>query len=163
MMIFSYSIPIIYLCYYYSKNKGSISSVISQEECKKSILVGMILMGIFTILYELNRGDKISTIFIILLLIGIYGVILVKEDIYLGYIHYIFAGIVFVSIIGFMINHCYIYSNNSHCNFLNLLLYIQICVLVILLSSLYKNMNIFFCEAILIINFAVYYLYLHFI
>ena len=88
MMLLSYCIPIAYVFYYYSsKENNSVSSVIGSEQCQRYILVGMIIMGIFTILYELNRGCKLSLCFILVILVGIYGVILVKEN---ENIHYVF-------------------------------------------------------------------------
>ncbi len=39
-----------------------------------------IIMNIFTILYEIERKDDISLVIIIFLLIGIYGVIFIKEE-----------------------------------------------------------------------------------
>jgi hypothetical protein len=153
LMLLSYSIPIIYVYYNYSNNT-SVSSIICKDECQKVILFSMILMGYFTILYEINRGCSISIIFISLVLIGIYGVILIKED---EKIHYLFATIVFLSILGFMINHCIITS----CDFLYFLLYIQIMLLIITLLNI--KTNIFYAEVFLIVNFAIYYIYLHYI
>lgn len=151
-MLLSYSIPIFYVYYNYS-NSTSVSSIICKEQCQKVILFSMILMGYFSILYEINRGG-LSLLFISLILIGIYGVILIKED---EKIHYIFATLVFLSIIGFMINHCII----TGCDFLYLLLYIQIILLII--TVLNMKTNIFYSEVFLILNFALYYLYLHYI
>ena len=153
MMLLSYCIPIAYVFYYYSsKENNSVSSVIGSEQCQRYILVGMIIMGIFTILYELNRGCKLSLCFILVILVGIYGVILVKEN---ENIHYVFASLVFIGIICFMGRHC------INCDFLRLLLYLQI-VLSIFLGVCFKtNIDIFFFEVLLIVNFAVFYLFLH--
>ena len=164
MMILSYSIPISYIYRNYTNKNQSISSVIGSDECQRFILVGMIIMGTFTVLYELNRQlvfsgliSMISMISMICLLVGIYGVILVKED---RNIHYVFAVFVFISIIAFMGMHCWC---NFCDNFLNFSLYVQILFLGVLACSMVKDMNIFFCESFLIINFAIYYLYLHII
>lgn len=157
MMFLSYSIPISYIYRNYTYKNQSISSLIGSDECKRFILVGMIIMGTFTVLYELNRKCISSVISIIGVLIGIYGVILVKED---RNIHYVFAVLVFISIISFMGIHCWF---NFCDNFLNFSLYVQILFLGVLLFSMVKDMNIFFCESFLIINFAIYYLYLHII
>lgn len=160
MMIFSYSIPICYIYSNYTYKNQSISSIIGSYECQRIILVGMIIMGTFTVLYELNRCYNTSSYYItpmICILIGIYGVILVTED---RKIHYAFAGLVFISIIAFMSVHCWC---NFCDNFLNLCLYVQILFLGVLVCSILKDINIFFCESFLIINFAIYYLYLHII
>ena len=114
----------------------------------------MIVMGVFTLLYEMERNDFLSLIFITLILIGIYGVICVNEN---KKLHYIFAGMVFFSIIGFMINHCKL----TNCNVLYLLLYIQIILLITTIINI--KGNIFYSEVFFIINFAIYYLYLHYI
>lgn len=159
MMLLSYSIPIIYILYNYCpENNQSVSSVIGSKECQRFILGGMIVMGIFTILYELNRtciNNILSMYSIIGVLIGIYGVILIKED---KKVHYLFASLVFLSIIGFMATHCWYNFCN---NFLKFSLYVQILFAGLLVFCIIMNMSIFGCETILIINFAIYYLYLH--
>ena len=155
MMLLSYFIPIVYVYYNYSTDENhSVSSVIGSDKCQRYILIGMIIMGVFTILYELNRGCKLSLSFIFLLLIGIYGVILVKEN---DKIHYIFASLVFIGIICFMGTHCYF----RDLDFLKLSLYLQIILSIFLLVYFTRNIDIFFCEVLLIVNFAVFYLYLH--
>lgn len=151
LMLLSYSMPILYVYHNYSNNK-SVSNIICSDKCQKVILLGMIIMGYFTILYEMNRGNTISLLLITLILVGIYGVIMIKED---EKIHYIYASLVFLSIIGFMINHCLI----TNCNFLYLLLYIQVILLLITLVKI--KTDIFYTEAFLIVNFAIYYIYLH--
>lgn len=83
MMLLSYSMPIIYVYLNYSQKNESVSSVINSDTCQRYILSGMIVMGVFTILYELNRNcisSIISIISICGVLIGIYGVILIKEE-----------------------------------------------------------------------------------
>ena len=110
-------------------------------------------MGFFTILYEIQRNDHRSLLIITLLLFGIYGVININET---NNYHYLFAGIIFLSIIIFMIHHYYI----TNSNILLYLLYIQI--ILLLMTILCFKKKIFFCSEVLyILNFAVYYLYLH--
>ena len=84
----------------------------------------MIIMGFFTILYEIKRIDYISLSIIVLLLIGIYGSININEK---NNYHYLFATIGFSSIIMFMMYHYYITKNNV----LLCLLYIQIILLLL--------------------------------
>lgn len=151
MMILSYSIPIFYVCYYSSKENNSVSSVIGSEQCQRHILVGMIIMGVFTVLYELNRGCNLSVCFILVILVGIYGVILVKEN---ENVHYLFASFVFIGILCFM-------GKNKNCDFLGLLLYLQIVLSIFLIVCLKRNIDIFLLEILLILNFAVFYLFLH--
>jgi hypothetical protein len=148
LMITSYMIPIVYVYCKYNGNK-SISNIICQEDC---IFISMIIMGIFTIFYETQRNDITSLILIILLLLGIYGVILINEN---RNTHYLFASIVFISIIGFMINH----YNKIDSKFLCYILYIQIILMIITCINLKKN--ILYCEILLLLNFAIYYIYLH--
>jgi len=154
MMLLSYSVPIAYICYYYSsKENNSVSSVIGSEQCQQYILVGMIIMGVFTVLYELNRGCNLSLCFILVILVGIYGVILVKEN---ENVHYLFASLVFIGIICFMGRNC------INCDFLKLLLYLQMVLSIFLVVCFKRNVEIFFFEVLLIVNFAVFYLFLHF-
>jgi len=115
----------------------------------------MLLMGIGTLLYEFERNDTYSQIAISILLIGIYGLIYVNEK---NKIHYIFAGLAFMSILFFMIRHCYAIGCNS---ILLSSLILEILVLLIILTNI--NENIFYGEIVYILNFAFYYLYLHFI
>lgn len=152
MMLLSYSIPISYVCYYSSKENNSVSSVIGSEQCQRYILVGMIIMGVFTVLYELNRGCNLSLCFIVVILVGIYGVILVKEN---DNIHYLFATMVFIGILCFM-------GKNTKCDFLRLLLYFQAVLSIFLLVCFKRNIEIFLFEVLLIVNFALFYLFLHF-
>jgi len=100
-MITTFLFLVTYIYCNYCKN-SSISNIITSDDCKYIILLGMIVMNIFTILYEIERKDNISLVIIIFLLLGIYIVIFIKEE---NNIHYIFAGIVFVAIISFMIKH----------------------------------------------------------
>lgn len=151
LMIFSYSIPILYIYWNYSTTEKSISSIIHSEACQKAILYGMIAMGIFTILYEYYRGCTTSFICIVALLIGIYGVILIKES---ETSHYIFAALVFIAMACFMMKH----SSNR---VLSALLYFQLILSLILVLGLFHQVDIFYCEAFLLLNFAACYLYVH--
>jgi len=153
LMIVSYLIPIIIVYDNYKSNK-SVSNIISNDNCKNTILLSMILMGFFTILYEIDRNNNISLFCIITLLICIYGVIYYNEK---KKIHYNFALILFCCIILFMINHCYI----EKCTILYFSLIIQIILSIMTIKNI--KYNIFYNEIILIINFAMFYLYLHFI
>jgi hypothetical protein len=112
-------------------------------------------MNIFTILYEIERKDNISLLIIIFLLIGIYGVIFIKEE---NNIHFVFAGIVFLAIISFMIKHFLFLKKENDILFVLLLL--QALLFIITLSNL--DNNIFFLEVFYIITFAVFYIVLHF-
>ena len=154
LMMLAYIVPILYIYVTYSQDK-SVSGVIGNEKCNIIILISMLVMGYFTILYEIERdvNNSISFICMALLLIGIYGVICIDEY---NDMHYVFAFLVFVSILGFMAYHSYL----NTCSNLNLLL----CIQIILLVSTIVNMHddFFYIEALFILNFAVFYLYLHY-
>jgi len=154
-MIVTFLFMVIYIYCNYCKNP-SISNIITSDDCKYIILVGMIIMNIFTILYELERKDDISLIIIIFLLIGIYGVIFIKEE---NNIHFVFAAIVFLAIISFMVKH-FICSKKKKMIYYLFLLFLQSLLFIITLYNL--DNNIFFLEVFYIITFAVFYIVLHF-
>jgi hypothetical protein len=159
LMLISYSIPILCVGYYYSHTQNnSISSVIAMEECQLSILCAMCMMGVFTLLYEQERKCMKSFCSIVALLIGIYGVILIKEDISL---HYIFGGCVFISMIVFMYIQCEKWSvTYTHFKYM---IGIHIILTIVLMIQCIQNTDIFVCEALLLISFAIYYLYVHYL
>lgn len=155
LMLISYMIPIIYVKIFFNMN-SSISDIISNEKnggVNKIVLIPMILMGFFTILYEINRKDIISFIIIIFLLIGIMGVIFINIQ---NSLHFFYAFIVFISIISFMIYHTLIIKSNILFNmvYMNLLLMDYIIIKI--------NDNIFYHEVLYILIFGVFYILLHF-
>ena len=152
-MIVCYLIPIYYVYFYYECNH-SVSNIICNDNYKKTILFFMLLMGVGTIFYELERNDSFSVILICVLLLGIYGLICINEH---NTIHYVFAFLVFISILVFMIRHCYL-TNNS---ILSLSLFVEVFLLLYIIMRL--NNNMFYGEVFYILNFAFYYIYLHFI
>jgi len=152
-MITTFLLLVAYIYCNYCKNP-SISNIITSDDCKYIILVGMIIMNIFTILYEIERKDNISLVIIIFLLLGIYGVIFIKEE---NNIHYVFAAIVFLAIISFMIKH---FTCNKENDILFILVLLQSLLFIITLSNL--DNNIFFLEVFYIIIFAIFYIVLHF-
>ena len=153
-MILCYLLPIMIVYYNYTSN-NSVSNIICNNNCKHYILFFMFLMGIGTLLYELERNDIYSQIIICVLLIGIYGLVYVNESYTL---HYYFASMVFIAIIIFMIRQCYL----TDCNVILLSsLCLEIITLIFIIINI--NKNIFYGEIIYILNFALYYLYLHFI
>jgi hypothetical protein len=153
-MILCYLLPIMLVYYNYNSN-NSVSNIICDNNCKYYILVFMFLMGIGTLWYELERNDKYSQIIICVLLIGIYGLIYVNET---HTIHYYFAFLVFIAILFFMIRHCYLINCNA-------ILMSSLCLEFFTLFYILININdpIFYGEIIYILNFAFFYLYLHFI
>jgi hypothetical protein len=139
--------------YYKYEIDGSISSIIKNEECSQVVFVNMILMGIVTLFYEVLRYDICSFISICFLLIGIYGVIIYDHS---NTIHFVYCFIVFTSILVFMYNHCYKKSNK-------LILYLSLYLQQILCAAVFLQTNIMNCEIYLLANFAVFYIYLHFV
>lgn len=150
-MLVAYLIPISYVFFTYDHANHSVSQIICSESCQRIILYSMAVMGWFTLWYEYERGDLISFGYITLLLVGIYGLLWMDES---HMIHYLFATCVFASILGFMYHHW-----NRGRVFTGLFL-LQFVTSIMLLY--YMNDDIFFPEVILIANFAVYYLCLHF-
>jgi hypothetical protein len=151
-MLCSYFIPIIIVFVLYQDNP-SISSIICNDRNKAAILISMILMGIFTLLYENQRKCRVSIYIIAFLLFGIYGVICKPET---DANHLIFAYISFASICIFMAYHCYAISNRF--------LYALLAVQAVLVGCVYIYPNHFFMiECGMLLVFAVYYLYLHYI
>ena len=155
----------------------------------RHILIGcMSLMTIFTLLYEYHRdyyaataatdaldalaatdgvmcNKHISILSITVILIGIFGVITVPETNEL--LHYTFAGAVFFSIIAFMVVHCNECKSSlqfaEYYSNLRILLYIQLLFLTITIIGVLTSVPIFYIEVLFIVNFAVFYLYLHYI
>ena len=138
-------------------NNYSISEIITNENIKYNIFFWSILMGIFTLLYEFNR-NYISLLIIIFLLFGIIGVIFTEEKRYLlcSY-HYFFGTITFLSINSFMLYHSYIKSNNI----LFILFLFQMLLILFTLKNI--DLKIFYYECMLLFNFFIFYMYLHFI
>jgi hypothetical protein len=151
-MIAIYSCVIYQVHSYYTKNDESISSILKNTECNKTVFTCMTLMGVVTLLYELLRCDVYSFLFIFFLLYGIYGVIIYD---YTNIIHFFYCFVVFASILLFMYNHC---LKLNHI-ILYLLLYIQ----EILCALIFLERNIMNCEIYLLLNFAIFYIYLHFV
>ena len=124
----------------------------------------MFVMAIFTVLYEHQRCEmylnsaRWSLSAIIVLLLGIFGVIYVPET---NPTHYLFAGAVFLAIIGFMVGHT-CHDNLRLSDNIRLLLYAQILFMVLTVIGVLQDAPIFAVEALFLMNFAVFYLYLHF-
>jgi hypothetical protein len=111
----------------------------------------MVAMGMATMAYEYYRGDMWSLCVVAGLLLGIYGVILFDES---DWVHTGSAMAVFVAILLFM---CY-HSTMSASTVLVGLWSVQVALSVgLLLVPAY----FFAMEAGLVVNFALYYLYLH--
>lgn len=110
-------------------------------------------------------NKHLSILSITIILIGIFGVITVPESNEL--LHYTFAGAVFFSIVAFMVVHCSECKSSlqfaEYYSNLRILLYIQLLFLTITIIGVVTNAPIFYIEVLFIVNFAVFYLYLHYI
>lgn len=153
-MCITYMVAIYHVVIHYKEN-GSISNIIGDEKCNQIVLPSMALMGIGTMLYEYNRNDKGCFFFIFWLLVGIYGVLFFEET---TIPHYGFAGLVFSSIIGFMIYNC----DKKRDFYLFFMLFFQILFFLFTVCSHFLFSHIFYGETFMILQFAVFYLYLHF-
>jgi len=117
------------------------------------------------LLYETQRPNDIqqwSLATIIVLLCGIFGVIFVPEQ---NPTHYIFAAGAFFAIVGFMCGHTFCGSDGKsviHDNLL-VILYIQFLFMIITVIGVIQDTAIFTAEALFLLNFAIFYLYLHFL
>jgi len=111
----------------------------------------MLLMGAIAVLYEIERNDNVSTILICLLLIGIYGLMCITNT-----IHYLFAFLVFITILCFMARHKK--DQTLFCSFL-----LEVVALLLIVRTMTKKGDIFFYEVFYLLNFAFFYIYLHFL
>ena len=184
LMLASYIVPISYIYYNYagsdteeSATPRSISSIITSQEAlftindtvlqvRNFIAACMFVMAIFTVLYEHQRCEMYlnsawwSLSAIVILLLGIFGVIYIPET---NPTHYIFAAAAFFAIIGFMVGHtCNVHLTDPIGDNLRLILYAQILFMVVTVIGVLQDAPIFAVEALFLMNFAVFYLYLHF-
>jgi uncharacterized membrane protein len=124
----------------------------------------MLMMAVFTIAYEYQRcvtqHTRWSLFAITALLIGIFGVIFIPEH---ESTHYIFAATAFFAILGFMVGHTY-YGTAAAADAadtLRILLYAQFLFTVVTVIGVIQDAPIFVTEVLFLLNFAVFYLYLH--
>ena len=81
LLIYAYAIYSVYTNY--TESNTSISSILKQENCNDCVMNSMVLMGIFTLIYEFIREDLISFVSILFLLIGIYGLLMFDDTTWL--------------------------------------------------------------------------------
>jgi hypothetical protein len=151
-MFISYSFPIMYV-YNQFLTEDTLSDIICNEECKNDILFFMIIMSIFTIIYEIIRNDIESIIYISIILISIYGLLQNGVE---SIRHYIFAIFCLLCIFCFMVHHSY-KTNSIILIFLTIFSY-----LIILCMILFIQNDIIICECLYILCFGLFYIYLHF-
>ena len=151
-MLIAYLIPIIYVYCQFADNP-SICNIICNEKAKYMIAISMVIMGACTMLYEHERKDTTSMILIACLLISIYGLIFTYNSFW---IHFGFAAMAFLSILGFMFYHTQKHGSNG------LRILLLIAAYFAIMTIAFFNQNIFLTEALFIGTFAIYYLSLHF-
>ena len=175
-MLVAYIAPVVFVYYKYKiatdARTKSISSIITSQEplfatamfqTRHFIAASMFIMAVFTIAYEYQRCIALniwwSLFSIVILLIGIFGVIYIPEH---DRTHYIFAGAAFFAIVGFMTAHtvCSDTVGDIHDN-LRILLYAQFLFMLVTIIGVIHDTPIFIFEALFLVNFAVFYLYLH--
>ena len=157
-MLICYSQPI-FVVYRNYENGFSISDIINDKETKINIFISFFVMSCFTIIYEVNRNDFLSLTFILILLFGLFGVCLIKEDkTNILCCHNFFAVCIFLSIYSFILYYALLKSNF----FLYILFAIQNIISVIILKKIKYKEPIIDCEIFLLINFSILFLYLHF-
>jgi hypothetical protein len=119
----------------------------------------MLLMAGFTIAYEYPRPWW-SMFTITTLLIGIFGVIFIPEN---EPTHYLFGATVFFAILGFMVGHIYYGKYDADVtDTLRILLYAQFLFMIITVIGVIRDTPIFTIEALFLLNFTIFYLYIHF-
>lgn len=184
LMLATYAIPIAFVYYKYSTTTAarSISSIITSKEpfitfsenappppsitttfqTRHFIAACMLTMAGFTLAYEYQRcvtqNSRWSLFAIIALLIGIFGVIFIPEH---DSTHYIFAATAFFAIVGFMVGHTYYGGDTDTADILRILLYAQFLFMVVTVIGVIQDAPIFATEVLFLLNFAVFYLYLH--
>jgi hypothetical protein len=112
----------------------------------------MILMGAGALLYEYERNDPYSFGAMVVLLIGIYGLLCVVKPIL---VHRAFSYLAFTGILAFMIRHCYLRNGDP-------VLVASLVLGLILAAMMLSTKQIFHSEVVSIVNFAFFFLYLHF-
>jgi len=152
-MLISYAMPIIYVIRQFQTDT-TLSDIICDETCNQTILFYMTIMGIFTILYEIQRKDIESIVYISILLLSIYGLLNYGTE---TITHFLFAIASLFAIFIFMVHHSY--QTNAPIlfgfTFMN--------YLIILGMIIFVNDDIIICECAYLFFFAVFYLYLHFL
>ncbi len=186
-MLLAYIAPVAFVYYKYNTATAaasatrSISSIITSQEpffsevaplfqTRYFIAVCMLVMTGFTVFYEYQRcvdymnSRMWSLASIVVLLVGIFGVIFIPEQ---DPVHYIFAAAAFFAIVGFMIGHTFTGTTGTTAgadihDILRILLYAQILFMIVTVIGVLQDAAIFTIEALFLLNFAVFYLYLHY-
>ena len=152
-MFLSYSF-IIYTVQSLYSNNYSISSIVCGNECNQTVTLSMAIMGLFTVVYESLRGDTIPFLLITTLLIGIMGVLHTNEK---QIKHLVYSLIAFGSIVSFMIYMTQVYYNHV------LVILVALQIIFAILMGVFIKYNIFYLEVLSLVNFALFYMYVHYL
>lgn len=152
-MLIAYSLPIYYV-YTQFQTDTTLSDIICDETCKHTILFYMVIMGFFTILYEIQRKDVESIAYISIILVTIYGLLQNGVE---TIAHFMFAILCLFAIFGFMVHHSYITDSKILFTFTFLNYWI------ILAMILFVQTDIMICECLYLFFFAAFYFYLHYL
>jgi hypothetical protein len=140
-----------------AKNSASISHILSDPKNKITVLISFFVFGVVCVCYENDRNIMPCTLLIISCLIGTYGSILFRPE---YYSHDLFGFIALISFYAYMLLTSIIYQNS----YLYVLFFLQTCVAAYLWTILNNKTNTIFAgEAGLIIIFAIYYFYIHYL
>ena len=150
MMLLCYGIALCSLLCRYQSN-SSVSNLLEDRVCRNIVWWAAVGLGLTTIWYEWLRRDRVSLVVMLGLLAGLIGVFMCPEG---NGMHTISAFVVFGMIVLFMGYH--IKSNPV----LMISFLLQCIGSVVTLYDIDNHM--FWGETVLILNFAFYYLYLHF-
>ena len=152
LICYIFSIILLINKYKYNKN---ISNIICHDNNKHIFILLLFIATIAIIIYELKRKDLYSKILIFTLIIFLFLLIYCNENTIL---HQLFAFLIFILILLFMFRNLFL----TKCNIILLIsLLLEIILLLFLIIDFYQN--IFYFEFLYILNFTLYYLYLHFI
>jgi hypothetical protein len=150
-MIVFYAWMILFFLLKCDKETNSISFVLCKEENQCVFLILLFLMGICTIFYEKYRKNVVSSLLLFLLIISIGTLLFFEEK---SSCHLYLSYFIFICILLFMNLH----KKNHYGLYLSFLLQ---CVLGIWI--LLDEHSFIIVEGLLLLNFAIYYICLHFI
>lgn len=145
-MLCSYVLLLVYLYQFYQQNP-SVSHLLGNH--KMVLLVWLLVMGACTIGYERIRKDPITAYCFTALFVGLLGVVCIQES----RLHYVCATLVFLSIMGFMVQSYRRFRSEALVWFMILQLFS--------IPFLFFPSSFFVAELVFILLFAIGYIYVH--
>ena len=153
LILTTYFYGIYIVSLYCNENEPSISEILTKTEVQLNIILTTIVFSIFSIFYESLRHNKISFISYLIVILGLFGLLFVNNNI--QPYHDIFAFMTFIFIFIFMT----LTVKNWTC-------YYIVCIQVFISIMLFltrKHAEFFGYELLFLVIFAIYYIYLHFL